>query len=435
MHDNSLSSQQKLTILLCIAISVVLCTFFQAHQLPHYDQGQMFERGIVAVFDNIYIPHGNEASTTSNVPGSLSSFIIGFPMKIYFSLWSPMILLTFIKVISGLLFLNAVSKIYSPRTVTYAAALFFLNPWFLFESISYNPSYLCLGATLVLNSLVHLRCDIAKGQSSSTYIQKIFFSALAVLGIGWSLQFHFSWPVLLALCGLLWLRGSIKVSYLGLALGIIIVAISLIPYFNEVLQEGFVDTSPAAYKNERYIGYGLVHVYPLFKAVLYWIRLGSLSLTHNALLQNPQEILGIAYNIIINILGGITALAAAYFNYKVLYKLKNEPRIHNFGRELSLCGLLATLIAAAAATLVLNYWQIIIMFVFCLFPILEIIERTSNINKGIVSAVVALAMVINIQASLSSEKYDLNAPALDKQLIDYCSNKYSTEQCKIKAGL
>jgi hypothetical protein len=433
MHNNSLSSQQRLIILLCIIISVAFCTFFQLNQLPHYDQGQMFERGIVAVFDNIYIPHGNEASTTSNVPGSLSSFIIGFPLKIYFSLWSPMILLTIIKIISGLLFLNAVSKLYSPRTVTYAAAIFFLNPWFLFESISYNPSYLCLGATLVLNALVHLRCDLGRGQSSLSYKKRFFFSALAVLGIGWSLQFHFSWPVLLALCGLLWLRRSIKVSYLGLIFGVIIVLVSLIPYFQEVLEVGFVNTSPAAYKNERYLGYGLVHVYPLLKAVLYWIRLGSLSLTHNALLQDPQGLLAVGYNIVVNILGGITALAVAYFNYKVLYKFRGESREQNFGRELSLCGLGATLIAAGAATLVLNYWQIIIMFVFCLIPVLEIIERTPYIRKAFIVLAVALALVIDVQASLSSEKYRYDAPSLEKQLIDYCATKYGVEQCTLKA--
>lgn len=393
----------------------------------------MFERGIVAVFDNIYIPHGNEASTTSNVPGSLSSFIIGFPLKIYFSLWSPMILLTIIKIISGLLFLNAVSKLYSPRTVTYAAAIFFLNPWFLFESISYNPSYLCLGATLVLNALVHLRCDLGRGQSSLSYKKRFFFSALAVLGIGWSLQFHFSWPVLLALCGLLWLRRSIKVSYLGLIFGVVIVLVSLIPYFQEVLEVGFVNTSPAAYKNERYLGYGLVHVYPLLKAVLYWIRLGSLSLTHNALLQDPQGLLAVGYNIVVNVLGGITALAVAYFNYKVLYKFRGESREQNFGRELSLCGLGATLIAAGAATLVLNYWQIIIMFVFCLIPVLEIIERTPYIRKAFIVLAVALALVIDVQASLSSEKYRYDAPSLEKQLIDYCATKYGVEQCTLKA--
>ncbi len=433
MHNNSLSSQQRLIILLCIIISVAFCTFFQLNQLPHYDQGQMFERGIVAVFDNIYIPHGNEASTTSNVPGSLSSFIIGFPLKIYFSLWSPMILLTIIKIISGLLFLNAVSKLYSPRTVTYAAAIFFLNPWFLFESISYNPSYLCLGATLVLNALVHLRCDLGRGQSSLSYKKRFFFSALAVLGIGWSLQFHFSWPVLLALCGLLWLRRSIKVSYLGLIFGVVIVLVSLIPYFQEVLEVGFVNTSPAAYKNERYLGYGLVHVYPLLKAVLYWIRLGSLSLTHNALLQDPQGLLAVGYNIVVNVLGGITALAVAYFNYKVLYKFRGESREQNFGRELSLCGLGATLIAAGAATLVLNYWQIIIMFVFCLIPVLEIIERTPYIRKAFIVLAVALALVIDVQASLSSEKYRYDAPSLEKQLIDYCATKYGVEQCTLKA--
>ena len=129
------------------------------------------------------------------------------------------------------------------------------------------------------------RCDEGKGQSSQSYKGRFFYSALAVLGIGWCLQFHFSWPVLLALCGLLWLRKSIKVSYLGLICGVIIILITLIPFFNEVLNVGLSDTSPAPYKKERYIGYGLVHVYPLFKAVLYWIRLGSLSLTHNALLQ------------------------------------------------------------------------------------------------------------------------------------------------------
>ena len=73
-----------------------------------------------------------------------------------------------------------------------------------------------------------------------------------------------------------------------------------------------------------------------------------------------------------------------FFNYKVLIKFrKEENHFKNFGLELSLCGLGATLIAAAAATLVLNYWQIIVMFSFCLIPVLEIIERDQKFQNGL----------------------------------------------------
>ncbi len=427
----SLSSQQKIIILLCIIISALFCTFYQLHQLPHYDQAQMYDRGLVAVFEDVFIPHGNEASTTSNVPGSISSIVVGLPLKIAYTMWAPLLTLTLIKMLSGLIFLDAVSKLYSSKTVVIAALIYFLNPWFLFESIVYNPSYLALGATLVLNCLVRLRVNANDGICPSAKTRFIA-TALAVVGIGWCLEFHFSWPVLLAICGILWLKKSIKISYFGLAFGIVLVLLSLIPYFIEVLNVGFVDTSPAAYKSERYLGYGFVHVYPLFKAILYWIRLGSLSMTHKILLPDPSlyPVIGIAYNIVANVIGGLTAAAVAYFNYKVIFKFKGKES--TFGRELVIAGLLATLIAAGMATLVLNYWQIIIVWCFTLIPVLEMVERSKNINKYIVSALVIFALVLNIQASLDSEKYRFDAPNMEKQLYDYCIDRYDEQKCSLK---
>ena len=73
------------------------------------------------------------------------------------------------------------------------------------------------------------------------------------------------------------------------------------------------------------------------------------------------------------------------------------------------------------------------MFVFCLIPVLEIIERTPYIRKAFIVLAVALALVIDVQASLSSEKYRYDAPSLEKQLIDYCATKYGVEQCTLKA--
>ena len=239
--------------------------------------------------------------------------------------------------------------------MVFGALLYVLNPWFLYDSLLYNPSYLSFGAALFLNMLIRLRRDV-----EVSALMRFSFSVVLVLAAGWCMQFHYSWPVLVALSGVLWLRKAIKVSYLGVIVGVALIALTLIPYFMEIMVNERIVSNPEEYAKDRYFGYGLVHVYPIFKALLYWLRFGSLLVTQKSIVSAPLagdmplvfDILRYTWLVLTQVIGGITVLISAYANYILLLKkreLKEQNPEFNFVREISIAAIVALIAAAAAA--------------------------------------------------------------------------------------
>lgn len=429
---NRLNFNDFCVIVLLIAISVVLSFYYQSNQIISGDQTQMLLKGFKGAIEGIYLPYGNEASTVGNIPGSLSSLVVGLPLEFWFSPYSIVSFLCIIRIIGALIFINALSQIFSPKTVVIGAAFYLINPWFLYDSLIYNPSYLSLGAALCLNMLIRLRRD---SQHKASATSTVICSILLMLSIGWCVQFHFSWPVLVALCGLLWLRRSIKVSYIGIVIGILLVLASLYPYFQEVMVNKAIISNPEEYAKDRYFGYGLVHVYPLFKALLYWLRFGSLLITNKAIVPESFgdgmlfEILRYAYIGFTQAIGVITVIISAIASYFLIVKVRysGSKKIY-FVKELSICSILAILLAAAAATLVLNYWQIIIMFCFALLPVLVLIEKKPRIKKSLIIFFSVYMILINIIAATNSAKFNYRY-SLSDQVVRFCVSNYSKEQC------
>lgn len=432
MFTDSYSNRTKLgfneyaIIALCLIVSTILSLYYQSNQIIAGDQLQMLQKGFKGAIEGVYLPYGNEASTVGNVPGSLSSLLIGVPLSFSLNPYSIIVVLTILRVAGALLFINALTMLFSPRTVVFGAAIYLLSPWFLYDSLVYNPTYLSFGAALCLNMLVRLKADNNKKPS----IVRFCCSVLLMLSIGWCAQLHFSWPVLVALTGLLWLKKSIKLSYVGVGVGIILVLITLYPYFKELLVNETIRHNPdQSVIEERYFGYGLVHVYPLFKALLYWIRFGSLLITNKAIVPESfgsgmvLESLRYAYIVLTQAVGVITVIMSAYASYYVLFKVRiTSSKSISFVKDLVVCSIIALLIAAAAATLVLNYWQIIILYAFAILPLLVMIEKKKKLNKKYVIFFVIYAIAINLVAATNSRKFNYEYSYYDQVMAYYEQN-------------
>lgn len=404
----------SLAFFLIILLSLCLGFYYQNNQIITYDQTQMISKGVIAIKQGIILPYGNEASTMGNLPGSLSSLVIAIPLFIWNNPLSPVIFLEFIRLLSILFFLKAISSLFNKKIVLLSCLIYALNPWFLFDNRMFNVAYLCFGSTLLLWALVSLR---AENQISKFW--RFWWSAIAAIAVGICLQFHFSWPVLVALSGILYLRKDIKISYLGAFFGVFLVALSLIPYVIEITENKVILENPEEYASERYIGYGLVHVYPLFKAILYWLRFGSLFITNKALffVDNFEGFIFYALsfvNILLVIVGVITVLFNAIATYKLL-KTKEK----SFEKSLLISSLIALLFAAGASTVVLNYWQIIVIFPFALIPLIWFIAKYS-IKSWHVFLVTLCMVIINLTAATYSEKYQIGASYVSKvEALDF----------------
>ena len=419
-------------ILLIIILSTSFAIFFQLNQIISGDQMQMLEKGYMGAITGNYLPYGNAASTVGNVPGSLSSYIVGYPLSLFMHPLSPVAVLILLRVLSIIIFVNAVSKIFLPRTTVIATLLYALSPWFLYDELLYNPSYLALGAAIFLNMLVRLRVRGHKVSYATAFLSSLMLS----LSAGFCLQLHFSWPVLVAICGILYLRRDITISFVGIFVGLALVAATLIPYINEFMVNEAIRENSSQDAKDRYFGYGLLHVYPVLKALVYWFRFGSLLITKKALVPDVAadaplylEILRYIYLGITQIIGAVTLIIAVYANYKVI---SSSPYAQNDGmrfvRSLTIASMLALMLAGAISTITFSYWHLIIIFSFALLPVLVLIERSHRIRTAHILYLALIMLVMNFISAFNSDKFNINASYTDQ--VNYlCLEKYDVAQC------
>lgn len=420
---------------LILVIFAIFSFIFQVNQIFSFDQTQMLIKGYHAALTGEYLPFGNEASTTGNLPGSLSSFVIGFPFRIYFHAYSPIYFQIFLRIIAIIFFANGLAQIFSKKIVLAGTFLFALSTWTLMQGMLYNPAYLPVGACAFFCALAHLRND---NEAQTSGLGRIWWSILSVLGIGWCLQFHFSWPVLLFVAGIMWLRRDIKVSYVGLGIGAFLVALSLWPYIQELMLNPTLAKSPDAYGSERYIGYGFVHVYPVFKGLLYWLRFGSLLFTQKAIVPEFSvnedgvmlAVIAFAWIALSSLIGAGTVIFSAYCNYFTIfkYRLSNHAGRLNFIRGITFSSILAVLIAAGLNTLTLNYWQIAIIMPFALIPVLTFLAQRPLIFKRYILLSIGFLTATNILASTYSSDYDVRVN-YRKELYQNCLIAFTSIQC------
>ncbi len=413
-------------ILLIILLFVGFSLMYQVNQKFSYDQVQMLLKGFHASLTGEYLPFGNEASTMGNLPGIASSWVIGFPLQLYISAFSPVIFQLIWRVLGIFIFANALCHLFDRKIVVLGTFLFALSPWILYQTMLYNPAYLSLGAAIVLNCLVRLRNDrdlVARGG----FVGRFFCSMFLVLAIGFCLQLHFSWPVLVAMVGLMWLRRDIKVSYVGVFVGIAIVALSLVPYVQEIMVNPSLLNNSEPYAQDRYLGYGLVHVYPILKAILYWFRFGSLLVTEKAIVPEVTDdfstfltVVAYAWIGLSFLVGGITVAFAAFCNYFVCAKFRvgNSSYKLRFIRGMTISAFIAVIIAAAASPVTLNFWQIAIIMPFALIPVLAYFAVRGSAIKLYVLVSFIFFMIANPLAASYSEKFDYHQ--------DFRSNMYRT---------
>ena len=121
MTNERLQAKDYLIIALVIAIFAVASIAYQNTQHFSFDQQQMLLKGFHALFTGEYLPWGNEASALGNLPGYVSSFVIGFPLQIHASVESLLIFQLLIRIAGILIFANGLSLLYSRKIVLFGS--------------------------------------------------------------------------------------------------------------------------------------------------------------------------------------------------------------------------------------------------------------------------------------------------------------------------
>ena len=441
-HVERLNAVDYLFLLLIILAFAAVSWFYQINQSFNHDQLQMLLKGYYAAFNSTYLPFGNESGIMGNVPGMLSSWLMGFPLQVYMHPYAPAVFQTLIRAIGIVIFANALSLLFTRRVVLLGTFLFALSPWTLYQSMLYSPAYLTFCAPLVLNCLLRLRYDYHDHYHDKNSRHRVFPSFFLIIAFGMIVQLHFSWPVLVVGALILWLRRDIKVSYLGLGLGLLVIAISLLPYIQEVISNPNLLNHADASAQDGYFGYGLLHVYPLFKGLLYWLRFASFSVSEQAIIPKIADdyslaivILCWAWIILSQAFGVISAIIAAYGNLFALSGAKAGTDVakSQFIRGLTISFMLAVIIASAASSEVVNSSHIALVIPFALIPLLAWLSANHKYLKVYFIASLVFFICANAVASLKSDKFDY-VNSFDEGLYTDCLTAFTKEQCELLSG-
>lgn len=404
----------------CIFAGLLLSWLFSVNQLLTGDQTQMLYKGYLGAYEGVWLSYGNAASAVGNVPGSLSAWLIGGPLLLWDSPYAPMVLLLAMRLVGFLLFDAVIRQVFDDRARLLFLVLCWLNPWFQYESLLYNPSYLFLFSAMHCWSAWHMR------ERAS-----FWHTIVHLLAIGMAMQLHYSWPLLAVISTYLFWRRIIKVSWSGVVVAALLIGASLIPYAMEVMNNSHITQNVDPEARQRYIGWGLVHVYPVLKSVIYWLRYGSW-LFASKLVNDTQfiwlaghEYLQMAavwlWRVVIYGVGAATVLLAAKANWQLWRDLK--PRLLRSDRApvdgtswlglYALAAVLAVLVSAALSPIIFNYWHLMLIFPYALFPILLLLVSWSRnhpqwVGKGLLAATL-FCTAVNLIAASDSTKFSYQA--------------------------
>ncbi|HXU47014.1 MAG TPA: hypothetical protein VN783_15910, partial [Thermoanaerobaculia bacterium] len=246
----------------CFAVGLAISLLMLWRSQVGGDQLNLLARGWLLAVEGQLIPDGNPLSTGGNSPGAFTSLIVGLPLLVWRDHRAPTVVILLLHLAAYALLDRIVRRDLGERARLPLALLWWLSPWRLYSSgFLWNPNYLFLFGPLHLWAIRRQRER-----------PDLLASAVLVAGMGLAFELHPSALLLIASAGLLWLRRSFRIHWVGAALGALVVAITLVPW---VAAAGQQPAIVAAHKG--FLGRGLLYVFPLLRGVSYWLRYSSLS--------------------------------------------------------------------------------------------------------------------------------------------------------------
>ena len=247
-----------------LAVGMVLGLLYAFTLVTGPDQMQLLEKAIRLSVYGKWTHWGNVVTGGGSNPGSLSTALVGLPLILWDSPWAFDLLISLLH-LSGLFLLYwALDEEFSDRERLAFFALVWLTPWRTSNTFLWNPSYLFFPAALHFYSA-----------QRSSHGPRFWMSFWHVLAIGFAMQVHQSFLILIVTSCYLWVRKQVRVHWWGLAAGVLVLLASMIPFFLAMRENSHLAPIVSSPDSQFYYGRGLIEVYPLLKGLFYWPRFTS----------------------------------------------------------------------------------------------------------------------------------------------------------------
>lgn len=394
-------SYRRLVFLVGLGLMLVLACRAQSGG----DQLNLLSRGWLWAERGVFLPYGNPLSNGGVGPGSLTTLLVGAPLFLWRHHRSPVVLVVVFHVLAYLLLDHTLRKILAPRERLLFALVYWLNPWRLyFSGFLWNPNFLFLPAA------VHLWTAWRSRQ-----VPGFLPSLLHVVALGAAFQLHPSFVILALASALLWWRRAVRVDWLGVALGALLVLLSLVPWLLAVVAAPD-ELLPGS---EGFPLRGLIYVFPLVRGLLYWLRYASLYLPSATLKLDFTDLLGAAASAAVSkpvaaLVAALTPLTVALpvwanarflRHWRARLRRPERPKApRGWLREYTLCALLGAALSFALSPTTVMPWQALIVLHAAVLPLVllggalvrrrRFAVRVRRFAAGWGVASVALALVL-----------------------------------------
>ena len=369
----------------------------------HGDALNMMVRGWQLTVEGVWMPYGLPTSAGGFSPGGLMAVVVGVPLLVWAD-YRAVAVLTIV--------VHAAAFVWMARSLGPALGRFglwllvvalWLDPWRMaFSTHPWNVNFMLpLG-------MVHLATAVRMRQRRVAWAT--FVHALTV---GFGAQLHTSFAVLAVLSLLLWVTGAVRVHWGGFAAAVTLVVGFLVPWFRAVMADP--DLLPAG---EGFPFRGLILVYPVLRGVLYWLKLGSLSLPSRLTAFDFTPDVGPAGDALLtpaatalSVLGHVTILVAAWATWRLLRRayrtrrwrrpLPQRPRAW-LERYVALAAVAGVVSFAVSPTTVM-FWQLFVIQHAIALAVVLPIQACARTRRGprvrrlaVAWAVVAALLVVAI---------------------------------------
>lgn len=220
--SHRISVLTQLAILLGVFLSILLWTRSQVAG----DQLNLLSRGWLLVAEGQWIPFGLPTSAGGKAPGSFTSIVVGLPLAIWQHHRAPTLVILTCNLVAYLFLDRMLSRELGPVPRLLFAVFYWLSPWRLYYgSFLWNPNYLMPVGAFHFWTIYRQKDE-----------PRFWESFLQVVAVGLAAQVHASVVTLVILSLLLWWRGYFRFHWPGVGAAVAVVAVSLVPWAQAVLQ-------------------------------------------------------------------------------------------------------------------------------------------------------------------------------------------------------
>lgn len=242
---------------LAISVGLALKSQVSGDQLNMLARGWLFAHGE-------WVHIGMTTSANGKAPGGALSLLAGVPLL----LWSDHRAVALMVVVAHLLGFLLLDRLLGRHLGGVERRLFaiayWLGPWrLLYSGFVWNANLMPLFGAIHLASSFAMRLQ-----------PRLLVTLVHVLALGLGAQIHASAAMLAMVSAALVLTRTVRLHWGGAAIGVALVAASLIPWIAEVI------TNPQLLPTGKGFPFrGLVLVLPLLRGLLLWVRFPSLLIT------------------------------------------------------------------------------------------------------------------------------------------------------------